>query len=62
MGGAEVPAAITALLVHVTTCAAALQLQPEPVALPNVRFESNVSVTVTVPEVEPFPILFAVIV
>jgi len=62
MGEAEAPAAMTTLVVHVTTCPAALQLQLEPVALTNVRLGSSVSVTVTVPELGAFPMLFAVIV
>ena len=62
MGGAEAPAAMAALVVHVTTCAAPLQPQFEPVALTNVRFGSSVSVTVIMPELGAFPVLLAVIV
>src|SRR5512140_3355210 len=53
--GLVAPAAMTALLVHVTTCAAAEQLQPVPAALEYVRPEGNVSVTVIVPDVAAVP-------
>jgi len=46
----EATAGMAALLVHVTTCAAALQLQFAPVKLTNVKFGSSVSVTVIRPE------------
>jgi hypothetical protein len=62
MGGAEPGAEITALVVQVTTCAASLQLQPEPVALTNVRLGSSVSVTVITPELEAVPPLLTRIV
>ena len=62
MAGAEAPAAMAALVVHVTTSAAAPQVQFEPLALTNVRFGSSVSVTVMVPELGALPTLLAVIV
>src|SRR4051794_37761827 len=49
------PAAMTALLVHVTTCAAAEQVQPVPVPDTNARPVGSVSLTVIVPEVGAVP-------
>ena len=62
MGGAEPEAAMTALVVHVTIGAAALQVQPEPLALTNVWFVSSVSVTVITPELGAVPPLLTRIV
>jgi hypothetical protein len=62
IGGADAPAAMAELVVQVTTCPPALQLQPEPIPLTYVRFGSSVSATVIVPELGPDPILLAVIV
>ena len=59
MGGAEAPAAMAAVVVQVTDCPAALQLQFVPVALTNIRFGSSVSVTLIKPELAPFPTLVA---
>jgi hypothetical protein len=59
MGGAEAPAAMAALVVHVT---AALQVQLEPVALTKVRFGPSVSVTVITPELGAVPTLLTRIV
>ena len=55
IGGAGAPAAMASLVVHVTTCPAALQLQSVPVALTYFRFGSSVSVTVIVPELGAIP-------
>ena len=57
MNGAEAPVAMTALVLHVTTWAAAIQVQPEPLALINVTFGLSVSMTVITPELEAVPIL-----
>ncbi len=62
IGALDAPAAMTAALVHVTVCPAALHVQPVPVAALNVSPVGSVSVTVIVPDVATFPELLTAIV
>jgi len=57
MGAPAAAAAMTAALVQVTVCPAALHVQPVPVAALNVKPVGSVSVTVIVPDVATFPAL-----
>jgi hypothetical protein len=56
------PGANAVVLVHVTVCAAVVQLQPVPVAEDGVKPVGRVSVTVIVPVVVDDPALFTCIV
>jgi hypothetical protein len=62
MLGNEDEPAIVAVDVHVTTCAASLQLQPLPEADAYVSPAGNVSTIVVVPEVAALPLLLTAIV
>jgi len=62
IGVPAAPPAMTAVLVQVTVCPAALHVQPVPLAALNVKPAGSVSVTVMVPEVATFPVLLTAIV
>jgi len=57
IGAPAAAAAMTAVLVQVTVCPAALQVQPVPLAALKVKPVGSVSVTVMVPEVATLPLL-----
>ena len=55
--GAAPPAPVAAVVTQVTTCAAALHVQPVPAPLANDNPAGSVSVTVTVPDDDAVPML-----
>jgi len=60
MAGYKFPVWTTDELVHVTSAATVVQVQPVPVAVPGVRPGGSISDTVTVPDVAAVPALLTV--